>query len=128
MNILSDIYFGFGFFFVLLILLYLKDSDKILGEPKETNVSELSSYLLSSIFVRVPYMIWVILGLLTSQWLMFLLLIVVTGIFFVLYEVIDSDYINLTILKISILFEFVVTGFICLNYFHLGIKVSEFIL
>lgn len=125
---LADFYFGFGFFFAFLNLYYLTNSQGILGEIDEKSVSNLSSYLLSSIFVRIPYLLWIILGFLTSQWTIFIALVGITGLLFVFYESVGNNWIKFIILESSLFVEFLFTSFICLNHFHLGIRVSELLL
>lgn len=128
MNFLVDFYFGLGFFFGFLNLYYLVNPKGLLGEPDSTSVSELSSYLLSSIFVRIPYLLWVIFGFLTSQWIVFLFLVGLGGVLYVFFEIFENNILQTLFLRTSLFFEFLLVGFVCLNHFHIGIKVSEFLL
>jgi len=95
---------------------------------EERNIGDISSSLISSIVLWVPYCFWMVIGLLTSQWYLFLTLIFFTFLMYLGANAIQNEIVSIILERGSVLVEVILLIFISLNHFHFGLNLLETVL
>lgn len=97
-------------------------------ELESIDVGELSSDLIKSVFLWIPYIILILLGLLSSQWYLFFFVVFTTFLFYFISMYVGNQTALLFLERISIFLELSIVIFICLNHFHFGLNLLNWIL
>lgn len=96
-------------------------------ELENIEVGKLSSDLIKSILLWIPYILLILLGLLSSQWYLFFSVILSTFLFYFISLYVENETALLILERTSIFIEISLVVFICLNYFHFGLNLLNFL-
>lgn len=123
MEILASLYYFFGIL-LLIPLSFLAYKN----EPFTVDTSSRSEYeetIGVGCFFFLPYVMWVLIGITTSQWMLFVSMVVISSTFYFLRtNIFYIEPYKSWIRFLSRAVEIVIIAFICLNHFHFEIEIT----
>lgn len=125
-----DLYYLVGFFFFILNLYYLANG---LPEFERSKIMESDNpkgvigYLVfSAMIFKIPYIVWIIIGLVTHYWFLFSILLILTFFLFMSSKSCAGSYKSL-FERISLIIESLIIGFVSFNHFHFHLELQSII-